>query len=123
MPRRAKALKISKKTIGHRIKLMRQTHGLTQAALAEALGTTQSNVSDVERGARKPTLEQLVNVARVLKVSVDQILLNEEPENGNGLLSDRRFLSRLQKIDQLSPRDKQALLKNLDMFLKGAGVS
>ena len=29
----------------------------------------------------------------------------------------------LGKIERLSKRDKQALLKNIDMFLRGAGVS
>jgi len=39
------------KAIGHAIRQMRVDSGLTQAALAERLGTTQSHVSELERGA------------------------------------------------------------------------
>jgi hypothetical protein len=60
--------------------------------------------------------------AKVLRVSADEILGLESIED-DGLLKDRRFLRRIQKIDRLSKRDKQALLKNLDMFLRGAGVA
>ena len=114
--------KVSKKAIGQKLKLARQSRGLTQAKLAQKLGTIQSNISDLERGARKPTLQQLVDLSRVLGVTIDEILLDATSEGGNGLIKDRRFLGRLHKIDQLSARDKQALLKNLDMFLKGAGI-
>jgi len=41
----------------------------------------------------------------------------------DGVLRDRRFLRRIQKIDKLSRRDKQAFLKNLDMFFRSAGVA
>jgi transcriptional regulator with XRE-family HTH domain len=113
---------VTKEEIGQRLKAVRQRRGLTQAKLARLLGTLQSNVSDIERGARKPTLQQLVNLSRALKVPVDEILSPDKPVPGNGL-PDSRFLRRLGKIEKLSKRDQQALLKNIDMFLKGAGIS
>ena len=60
-------------------------------------------------------------LAKALKTPSDQ-LLGLEDIKADGLLNDRRFLRRIQKIDKLSRREKDALLKNLDMFLKGAGV-
>jgi hypothetical protein len=63
----------------------------------------------------------VASFAKALKASADEILGLHKTEEG-GLLKDRRFLRRIQKVDKLSKRDKQALLKNLDMFLRGAGV-
>lgn len=69
------------------------------------------------------TVHQAVKLAKALRVSTDEILLGAKSKNTNkdGKF-DRRFIQRLKKIEQLSKRDKQALLRNLDNFLKGAGV-
>ena len=42
--------------------------GLTQAQLAERLGTTQSAVSRLESGVQTPTLDTLYRLAEVLSV-------------------------------------------------------
>jgi hypothetical protein len=78
----------------------------------------------MERGDRGLTIHQAVKLARILHVTVDELLTGEHSgAAGNGRRSyDRRFLRRLEKIERLSKRDRQALLKNLDMFLRGAGA-
>jgi transcriptional regulator with XRE-family HTH domain len=108
---------ISKAAIGARLKTSRLSQGFTQAKLAKRLGTLQSNISDIERGARKPTLQQLVDIARVLRVSLDQLVTADITAGGNGLLKDHRFLRRLERIDQLSKRDRQSLLNTIDAYL------
>jgi hypothetical protein len=70
----------------------------------------------MERGVRKPTIQQLVNLSRALQVSLDEIVA-DKPVATNGLPQDRRFLRRLQMIDKLSKRDKQSLLGTIDAFL------
>ncbi len=70
------------------------------------------------------TIHQAVKLAKILHVSVDELLTGTRPGlpvNGRRRY-DYRFLRRLEKIETLSKRDRQALLKNLDMFLRGAGV-
>jgi transcriptional regulator with XRE-family HTH domain len=89
---------------------------------AEALGTYQTVVSAIERGVRGLTVQQVAKLASILGTSLDDIL-GPGRRPGNGTLKDRRFLRRFEKIERLSKRDKQVLLKNIDMFLKGAGVS
>ena len=56
--------------------------------------------------------------AKALRVSSDEILGLKETDD-HGLLKDRRFLRRLQRIEKLSKRDKQLLLGTLDKFLTG----
>lgn len=123
MPRRRKPLApVDEKLIGGRLKELRNQRGLTQVEIAEKLGVNQSLVSQYERGELRLHGTLLAAFATILKVSADQILGLEKAEQ-EGLLRDRRFLRRIQKIDQLSKRHKQALLKSLDMLLKGAGVA
>lgn len=110
---------LTKEELGRRLQAARRRHGLAQAKLATVLETSQSHVSDMERGVRKPTIQQLVRLARALRTSVDELLTGELP-SGNGFDYDARFLRRLEKIDQLPERDKQVLLRTIDNFLKAA---
>jgi transcriptional regulator with XRE-family HTH domain len=113
---KTKKIVITKETIGARLRDIRRAQGMSQNELAEKLGTIQSHVSDMERGLRKPTIQQLANLSQALHVSVDQLLALEKPP-ANGVIHDRRFLRRLQQIDKLSKRDQQSLLGTIDAFL------
>ncbi len=123
MPRRsAPRTHVDEKLIGKRLQELRKQQGLTQVELAEKLGINQSLVSQYERGDLRLHGTLVAALATVLKTSTDQIL-GLKPVAADGLLKDRRFLKRLQKIDELPQRRKQALLKSLDMLLKGVGVA
>ena len=111
------------KAIGARLKELRERRHFNQLKLAEALGVNQSLLSRYERGALRLHGAILAKAARTLKVSADQLLGLQEIK-GNGLRKHHpQFVQRLEKIDRLSKRDKQALLRNIDNFLKGAGVA
>ena len=49
----------------------RLASGLTQAELAERMGTRQSAVSRLENGTSNPTLDMLVRLAKALSVSFE----------------------------------------------------
>ena len=116
---RSSGTQISKKEIGERLRSLRRSRGVTQVELARVLRTNQSNISDIERGVRGFTVKQLTRVSMALHASADEILgLRETTENG--IFNDRRFLRRLQKIETLSKRDKLALLRTIDAFLKSS---
>ena len=119
MPRPAKHTVFSKKEVGGRIRTLRLARGLTQVDLAETLEITQSNLSAIERGARGLTVHQVVKLARALRSTTDEILspAKTTAKGDQEALKDRRFLRRLQKVDQLPERDQQALLRTLDAFL------
>jgi hypothetical protein len=63
--------------------------------------------------------ELLVKLAGVLKVSTDEILGLGESRPSRAP-RDRRLLRRLQDLDKLSKRDREALLRTLDAFLAKA---
>lgn len=108
------------KTLGGRIARLRQACGLTQAELAEQLGTSQTIVSEFEHDRRRLHAEMVVRVARALKVSTDELLGVKATKPGNGALS-LKLTRRLKKIEDLPPSQQKTLLLTIDTFLKGAG--
>jgi len=70
--------------IGHLLTAARQGVGLTQQQLAHATKLHQGVISEMESGKRVPTVEQLLNLARVLKVPI-QWFLTGSNQAGNEL--------------------------------------
>jgi transcriptional regulator with XRE-family HTH domain len=58
----------------------RKRAGVTQADVADALGVDKSAVSRLERGERGIAVGELARVARLIGVSVDELLFEELPE-------------------------------------------
>lgn len=58
------------KSVGRAIRVHREGAGLTQAALAEAVGLTEQYIGVIERGARAPSFKTLESLARTLKTPV-----------------------------------------------------
>ena len=66
-------------TLGQRIAELRRQKGLTQEALAEALGVTPPAVSKWENNVTCPDILLLPSLARMLSVTVDALLTTDEP--------------------------------------------
>ena len=58
-------------SVAEKIKSAREKAGLTQAQLAEKVGTTSQNISQYERGIRNPKYNTLEKIARSLGVDVE----------------------------------------------------
>jgi transcriptional regulator with XRE-family HTH domain len=117
LPRPAKHVEFSKEEVGQRIRDLRMQRAIPQVKLAALLGVHQTNISAMERGARALTIHQILKLSKVLKVSTDEILTGSRvPTDGPKV--DRRFLRRLEQIDRLPKRKKDALLTTVDAFLK-----
>ena len=63
---------------GKKVKQVREERGMTQQALAEKLYVTRQAVSRWERGARYPELLTAKKIAKILNVSLDELLSGEE---------------------------------------------
>ena len=57
-----------------RLKELRKSKQLSQKALAEALGTTNSSVCDWERGRSQPDIVMLAKIANYFEVTTDYLL-------------------------------------------------
>lgn len=62
---------------GVRLEQLREDVGMSQTALAKRAGTSQSAISEMERGNRKPSFNMLRKLARALGVSLPHLLGGE----------------------------------------------
>ena len=67
--------------VGPRLKRLRQQRDVTLADLAEETGISTSTLSRLEAGLRRPTLEQLLPLARAYGVTLDELV--DAPPTGD----------------------------------------
>ena len=60
--------------IGERIKMLRESHNISQAALAKRLGITRSSVNAWELGLNVPSTQYIIELSTIFKVSTDYLL-------------------------------------------------
>jgi transcriptional regulator with XRE-family HTH domain len=60
--------------VGPRLRELRRRHAMTLAELSAATGISPSTLSRLESGGRKPTLEQLLPLARAYDVPLDDLV-------------------------------------------------
>ena len=59
---------------GARLREMRIERGLTQPEVAARVGTSASNISDLERGIKVPTLTTVARLADALELNVSELV-------------------------------------------------
>lgn len=113
--------------IGSKIKEYRKAIKLTTLELGELSKTSQSTISEIERGSRSIQVETLINICNSLGVTLNDVLppdalkkqldVSNNPEINqllsliNGLSSDeiRLLISVLLKINKLPNQDRESL--------------
>lgn len=58
-----------RKLVGRNFARLRSASGLTQEQVAERAGVSQQYISDLERGKRNPSVETLLKISEVFRVS------------------------------------------------------
>lgn len=60
--------------ITNRIRELRETHGgMSQAALADAIGVTRQTIIAIELGKYSPSLESAFRIARVFDLGIEDV--------------------------------------------------
>ena len=65
--------------IGGLFQRTREQHGITQAEMAAATGMSKNQISAIERGQSKASVELLLNYCRKCGVTPNELLQTEEP--------------------------------------------
>ena len=63
-------------SIGEQIRKLREGQGLPLRKVAAELDIDQSILSKIERGERKASKEQIIQIARIFKVDEKELLIN-----------------------------------------------
>lgn len=108
-----------------RLKNLRKQAHLTQVDVAEKLGISQPAYASWERGAKKPTHDNLVKIAQILNVSVDYLLGNSEEKsddldniellfrmNSKGLTEDEKVVFKKELIEFMEERKNAFVNRN-----------
>lgn len=104
------------KGFGVRLTQIRRSCGLTQTELGRMAGVSQRVIAYYEQDNAQPPGALLVDLARALRISTDE-LLGLKPLRETATPRAARLLRRLQRVQALPPADQRAVLKVLDAFL------
>lgn len=94
---------------------LRKKHGLSQAALAEMLYVSNKTVSKWERGAGYPEITQLVRLASLLGVTVDNLIRGEK----HGITVAGNLLTDTVKLIDAYP--EKGMLSNITSLSRAVG--
>jgi transcriptional regulator with XRE-family HTH domain len=112
-------LQVKERTLegfGERLAEIRQSRAMTQAQLAQAVGVSRRVVAYYEHADAQPPGAMLVDLAKALGCSTDQLLGLKLPKERPSPRT-ARLLKRLQKVEQLPPTDQRVILKLVDGLL------
>ena len=116
---------VSYELISRRIRELRIEHGMSQAQLADRVGTTMPYINHIEKGRKKPSLEMLISIAVALDVSIDVLLHGNQVSQQfscsleiNDLLADcdvyeqRVLIQTLRALKQILKEERVLLDRN-----------
>lgn len=101
--------------IGDRIRRARQSAGMSQRQLAEAVGVTHGLVGQWESHRKAPGRENLRKIAEVTTTDPAVLLGDLSAEGASVRISDPRKLALLRRFDRMSRQQQDNLLELLDI--------
>ncbi len=101
-------------SIAQRLVSLRKQKGLTQQALADAIGLHITQVKRYEAGSSQPSLEALKKIAQTLRVTTDSLIF--EPEE---LEPDEDLRLQFKAISNMPEQERQIVKQLLEgMIIK-----
>ena len=114
-------------SFGQRLAELRRLRGLTQVQLAEKLGSTQRAIKYYENEADYPPVETIVELARILSVSTDELLglkITKPTQEVVDITTDpelRRLWRKFQQVAEWPEKDQNAVIRIINTVSKSVG--
>lgn len=103
---------------GERLARIRKAAGFTQRELAKEVGISQRMVAYYEGQTDHPPAKLLPEIARVLRVTTDELLgIKPEAPTRKRRQPDTRLLRRLRQMEELPAPLRRQLVQIIDTFL------
>jgi transcriptional regulator with XRE-family HTH domain len=99
--------------ITQQLKTLRKKRGMTQVQLAEKIGLTQAAIASYESGRIRILDITLIDLAKALNVSTDELLGIKTAKTATKDMS-LRLIKRMNAIDTLPEATKKYVIKFLD---------
>lgn len=115
MPRK----KYGETSFGQRLVTVRKARGLTQVQLARLASTTQRAISYYENEAGFPPAPAVIQLARALRVTTDELLGVKIPkiDHLNDDTESRRLWRRFRQMAALPDRDQRAVIRLINSLV------
>ncbi len=106
--------------LGARVAQLRKQSGITQVQLAESLELSQAAITAYESGARRVPVSMLPTLARILGVSVEE-LIGEQPSAAVRKRGPApKFQQQLERINALPKSKQKFVMQVLETVLQQA---
>lgn len=104
---------MNRKLLGKRIRDERIRVGLTQEQIAEYINVSTTYIGFIERGERSVTLEKLILLAECFHVTIDSLIHDNIPAEGNSDATQLLFL-----WNQADDTEKEMILSISEVILR-----
>lgn len=101
-------------TLGQKITKIRKEKKLSQVDIASYVGVSRDAISKYERDDIVPSVENAKMIAKVLGVSLDYLVSEDDSLE----VVDVDMLDRMREIQRLSEDDKATVTKIIDAFIR-----
>ena len=101
-----------KKAVGERIRKQRKALGLSQDSFAERIGRVPKFCADIERGQTGMSIETMLRICSLLKMSPNYLLLGETKTNNT-----KEIDLILSALNQCTPTQRKDAYELLKLFL------
>ncbi|MBI2931408.1 MAG: helix-turn-helix transcriptional regulator [Planctomycetes bacterium] len=109
---------------GERIVALRRARGLSQAQLAQKIGTTQRVISYYEVQSGFPSADSIVALAKALEVTTDELLgLKSLRRNGKRSQQEEWLWKKFRRILALPQRVQRTVLRMVNSAVSERGRS
>ncbi len=106
--------------IAKRIKEARGNAHISQEEASKRLGISERRMRAIEANQSDVTADEIIEFAKLYKVDVRELLLEEYSEIGEEQILCNRYISLLRLYDQLSDRDKEDVIWVIKQRISGA---
>ncbi|CAM1366897.1 conserved hypothetical protein [Tenacibaculum sediminilitoris] len=101
-------------TLGQKITKIRKEKKLSQIDVANFVGVSRDAISKYERDDIVPSVENAKKIAKVLNVSLDYLVSEDDTLE----VVDITMINRMKEIQRLSDDDKSTIVKIIDAFIR-----
>jgi transcriptional regulator with XRE-family HTH domain len=106
---------------GPRLRDIRLARSLTQDELGQRVGVSQRVVAYYEQEGAQPPGALLIDLAKALRVSADELLgLKTPKEKVSPKIA--RLRKRLRRVETLPPEDQKSILKLVDLLVQNQRI-
>lgn len=100
-------------SIAERLRMARESAGLSQGQVAKLMGLHRPTISEIEAGRRRVSADELTQFAELYSVDTDWILSEQESDS-----SDDKILLAARQLSNMSNEDLNRLMKLVSMLKK-----